>query len=151
MKTLVWNCRGLGNPWTVQDLSLLVKDKRPEVIFLMETMIKTRRVEGLKSKLRMEGCFVVDSLGRRGGLALFWDGQVSVEILNFSQWHINASVKEGNTTEWNFTGFYGHPEVAKRKFTWELLNRLKPSEGRAWCVAADFNEVLTQSEKKKVR
>ncbi|XP_040987704.1 uncharacterized protein LOC121235426 [Juglans microcarpa x Juglans regia] len=37
MKTLSWNCRGLGNRWTVQDLCHLVEDKLPNVVFLMET------------------------------------------------------------------------------------------------------------------
>lgn len=48
----------------------MVKEKKPKLVFLMEIMIKTRRVEGLKKKLEIEGCFVVDPVGRRGGLAL---------------------------------------------------------------------------------
>lgn len=36
MSILSWNCRGLGNPRSVRDLHLLVKEKRPNLLFLME-------------------------------------------------------------------------------------------------------------------
>lgn len=42
MKLLSWNCRELGNSRSVQDLSNLVKGKSPKVVFLIETMIKTK-------------------------------------------------------------------------------------------------------------
>jgi hypothetical protein len=34
---------------------------------------------------------------------------------NFSQRHINAEIKSGgNGLVWKLTGFYGHPDLAKR-------------------------------------
>lgn len=66
MKLLSWNCQGLRNPLTAQDLHHMVKEKKPKVVFLMETMIKARRVKVLKNKLGMEGCFAIDSMGGVG-------------------------------------------------------------------------------------
>lgn len=84
----------------------------------------------------MEGCFVVEPVGKRGGLALFWDRDVDLEILNYSQWHIHSLIKnDGGRDKWFFTGFYGHPDASKRKLSWELLSSLKPRSGEAWCVA----------------
>jgi hypothetical protein len=48
-----------------------------------------------------------------------------VEIQNYSRRHINAIIKmTGNGVGWKFIGFYGHPELAKRKEAWALLRCL---------------------------
>ncbi|KAH7691938.1 DNase I-like protein [Dioscorea alata] len=61
---LSWNCRGLGNPRAVQVLLDLVKEKKAYFIFLIETHYARSKLKALKSKLAMEGPFVVDSVGR---------------------------------------------------------------------------------------
>ncbi|XP_041001144.1 uncharacterized protein LOC121246895 [Juglans microcarpa x Juglans regia] len=117
MKILSWNCRGLGNPQTVQNLLLLVKDKKSNMVFLMETKLVACKVEGINRRLGWEGCFVVDLLKRKGGLALLWCRDKDAEILNYSQHHINATVmSEEKKLPWLLTGFYGHPE--EKKYTW---------------------------------
>jgi len=50
----------------------MVKDKCPNMVFLMETKLQSGRLEFLKSRLGFDGFFAVDSKGRSGGLALFW-------------------------------------------------------------------------------
>ncbi|XP_040987631.1 uncharacterized protein LOC121235349 [Juglans microcarpa x Juglans regia] len=95
----------------------------------------------------MEGCFAIDPVGKIGGLALFWKDREEVQIQTYSHWHVSARVRESNKGNWVFTDFYGHPDTSKRRFSWELLNRVKPTEGTAWCVAGDFNEILSFREK----
>lgn len=71
-----------------------------------------------------------------------------MELVNFSQWHISVLIrKEGKRSEWVFTGFYGHSDASKRKLSWDLLTKIRPSNQMGWCVAGDYNEVLVQSEK----
>jgi hypothetical protein len=47
----------------------------------------------MRSKLGFERMFVVDYVGRSGGLALLWKEEVELEIQNYSIQHINALVK----------------------------------------------------------
>ena len=149
MKILSWNCRGLGNPRAVHDLHNLVKDKGPDLVFFMETKLEAYRWEFLKRKLRYEGCFVVNPLGRSGGLALLWKMETDVIIQSYTRFHINAIIKaDKDYMEWQFTGFYGHPEVSKRQVSWDILLSLKPSNPMAWFVCGDFNEILAQDEKR---
>ncbi|XP_059458257.1 uncharacterized protein LOC132187840 [Corylus avellana] len=57
-------------------------------------------------------------------------------------------VKEvGDGPGWKFTGFYGHPEVAKRKESWALLRHLSSYMPLAWLSMGDFNEILNDEEK----
>ncbi|KAF4382755.1 hypothetical protein G4B88_021538 [Cannabis sativa] len=47
-----------------------------------------------------------------------------------------------------FTGFYGSPDPGGRKFTWQLMERLRDLIQGAWVCGGDFNEVLKVEEKK---
>jgi exonuclease III len=71
MSILSWNCRGLGNPRTVRDLHRLVKEKHPSLVFLMETKLQAHRFKAIRVWLGFQNVFIVDSMGRSGGLALF--------------------------------------------------------------------------------
>jgi len=148
MSLLSWNCRGLGNPRTVRVLHHLVKEKKPEIVFLIETLCRSSTMEKVRCKLGFKGLFVVNPVGRSGGLALLWSENLSVEIFNYSRQHINAIISdEDGRPGWKFTGFYGFPNAARRWESWELLRFLKSFQPSAWLCAGDFNEILDQSEK----
>ena len=45
MSFLVWNCRGLGNPCTENELVEMVRAKDPSVMFLVETWVDEARLK----------------------------------------------------------------------------------------------------------
>jgi exonuclease III len=115
MKIMSWNCRGLGNLRTVRELSRLTKQKKPAMVFLMETKLHKTKMENVRCKVGYPNMFVVDRIGKSGGLALLWNDEISVSIQNFSRRHINGVIENlGGVENWKFTGFYGHPDAAKR-------------------------------------
>ena len=114
MSLISWNCRGLENPRTIQNLSQIVKEKKPNFLFLMETISKKERMERFRVKFGYEGLFVVEPVGQSGGLALFWRVAEELEIQNYSQIHINAIVKLlDEESPWKLTKFYGQPDPSK--------------------------------------
>ena len=68
------------------------------MVFLMETKStqKKKKMEVIRLKLGFENMFVVDCIGKSGGLALFWEEESGVEIQNFSHRHINAIIRSHN-------------------------------------------------------
>ena len=48
MNLLCWNCRGLGNPWSVRQLRRWSSFYAPDIVFVSETMINKNDVEALK-------------------------------------------------------------------------------------------------------
>jgi hypothetical protein len=71
MSLLSWNCRGLGNPPTVRDLGQMVQEKKPNFLFLIETISSKKCMERLCVKFAFQSLFVVEHVRRSGGLALF--------------------------------------------------------------------------------
>ena len=65
MSCLSWNCRGLGNPQTEDELVALVTTKDPKIVFLMETKVEN---------------FVLDRIGRRIHFANLFLSLVSIQV-----------------------------------------------------------------------
>jgi hypothetical protein len=59
-----------------------VKEKKPNILFLIETISRKQRLEWLRVKLGFDGVFVVDPVGRSGGFTLFWKDEIQLEIQN---------------------------------------------------------------------
>jgi hypothetical protein len=147
MSILSWNCRGLGNRRAVRDLHQMVKEKRPVLVFLMETKLCNKRAEFIRIKLQFDYMFVVDCVGRSGGLILLWNSHTNVVIQNYSRRHVNAIITlDKNGSPWKFSGFYGHPVEAKRNESWQLLRFLSGLSPCPWLCMGDFNEVVNLSE-----
>lgn len=69
MNLICWNYQGFGNSRTICELHLLVKEKVPGVVFLIETKYNRNKVEGIHDRLGFDHSFVVDNVSRSGGLA----------------------------------------------------------------------------------
>jgi hypothetical protein len=126
----------------------MVKEKKPLMIFLMETKLKAAKVEVLCVQLRFGSVFVVDSV---------WDvvedwpyfGGRKLELISKTIVSdiLMLSSNFGNCMHlWKFTGFYGHPEPGKRKEPWSLLKLLHSFSSEAWLCVRDFNEIAEDSE-----
>jgi hypothetical protein len=59
-----------------------MKERRPKMVFIMATKLQAHKFDQLKIKFGFDNVFVVDSVGRSGGLALFWSSDAVVEIQN---------------------------------------------------------------------
>lgn len=142
-------CRGLGSPTSVHVLVDLIHTRKPDVVFIMETMVASQRLEPIKVKMGFEGMFAVDSNGLSGGLVCFWKKGPMVSIKSYSPRHIDMVIKEeGNCEDWRLTGFYRVPDRNQRSVGWNLLKSLAGQSNLPWAVLGDFNDILHATEKK---
>lgn len=63
MKSFCWNCRKLENPAIVGELRQLLTATNPDIIFLYETKLRTNEFEKIRRRCKLDGCFVVDTVG----------------------------------------------------------------------------------------
>ncbi|XP_019171082.1 PREDICTED: uncharacterized protein LOC109166644 [Ipomoea nil] len=148
MSTLSWNCRGLGNPRTVQELVDMVSRKQPDFVFLMETKVARDHAERFRVKIGYEGLFYVDSDGLSGGIALLWKRNSTARLLSYSTNYVDVVVTIAGFPEWRMTGYYGYPERTRRTESWDLLRTLSGRSNLLWVVIGDFNDLLYQNEKR---
>lgn len=81
-----------------------------DIIFLYETKLHTVEFDKIKRRCECETCFVVNAMGRRGGLALMWKSDWDVNIQSYSANHIDTLVTLEVRNKLWVTGFYGFLE-----------------------------------------
>ncbi|XP_019180182.1 PREDICTED: uncharacterized protein LOC109175373 [Ipomoea nil] len=126
----------------------MVSSKKPDFVFLIETMVKSDHAERLRVKLGFEGVFYVDPERQRGGLALLWRYNNTARLISYSKNHVDVEVTLDNHPPWRMTCYYGFPKRSMRRESWELLKRLSMQSTLPWVVIGDFNDLLFQSEKR---
>ncbi|KAH9779367.1 reverse transcriptase domain-containing protein [Citrus sinensis] len=136
------------HPCTVQVLTDLAKQYNPAFIFLIETLCHSDKLEKIKIQLGYAGLFVVDKVGRSGGLAFFWKPNFIVHLIKFGKTFIDVAVRNSEGKYWRVTGFYGFPESSRRRESWSLLRSLALASSLPWVCIGDFNDLLYLSEKR---
>lgn len=119
MSCISWNYRVLGNPSTVKELRDLAKNFSLSILCVLETQVHVTchvsilcMLEGLESTLGFDDAFAVSSSGRSGGLGIFWNNEIKIKILPYSQYHIDAIVTEVGGDPWRLTCVYGEARVS---------------------------------------
>ena len=140
MSILAWNCRGVGNPRTVQDLLALIKAHNPKLVFLSETLQCENRMRNLRWRLGLKNCIAVQSNNRGDGLLLYYDESLDVHLHSFSNHYIDVSVGGLSDQPWQLTCVYGEPRVERRLEMWNRLRYIKGTVNEPWLVLGDFNE-----------
>jgi exonuclease III len=121
MSILSWNCHGLEQSATVQELIALVRAKSPGIVFLTETRSASRAMN-LKWRLGLNNSIGVDSNGQGGGIVLFRHESLEVVVLGLSPHFIDIRVNDVESSLWNrITFVYGEPRVESRHLMWESL------------------------------
>jgi len=92
MNALAWNCRGVGNPRTVRDLAAIVQSYDPKLVFLSETRQSEEQLKALRWRLGLKGCLAKSSVGRSGGIALFWDDSLKIDLITITNKLIGESL-----------------------------------------------------------
>lgn len=135
-------------PWTFQFLKELTLQKKPDFIFLCEILCRKDRVKQFCHNVGFEGNVVVETRGHSGGIALLWRYKDDVVLKSYSKNHIDVVVEKQGGNKYRLTGIYGEPDRSKRKETWELIRILASSLTLPWWLIGDFNNVLSQRDKK---
>ncbi|XP_021836344.2 uncharacterized protein [Spinacia oleracea] len=147
MKILSWNCQGLGNSWTVNALRDWCWRERPNIVFLMETMIDAGRLERIRNICGFVKGVCLSSDGRSGGMG-FWWRDINVATGTYSAHHFIADIlDQNNSLAWRAVGIYGWPEQENKHLTWTMMERIKASSSVPCVMFGDFNEILSHSEK----
>jgi hypothetical protein len=102
--------------------------------------------------LGLRGFAGIDSEGLSGGLALFWDEKLEVDVQEVTKRYIDIHVRLSPTEPmWRLTCVYGEPRVEDRHEMWSSMQQLKTRSDLPWCMVGDFNEAMWSFEHMSVR
>ena len=121
MSCLVWNYKGLGNHLALRELVKVVQAKAPSVVFLAETLADEASLDYVKDHIQFDKKFFVQRVNNGGGLVLYQENNVEIDIESSFVNHIDVIVNKNSGEPWRFTGFYSEPETHKRQESWDLL------------------------------
>lgn len=151
IKTIAWNCQGLGNfykPETYSSLHDLLNRENQDIIFISETKQQTDNVEKILRKINVHNYWIVPPRGTAGGLILAWKDNVNLTILDYTDNQINARVFDQTiNSHWIFTGFYGIPYRPNKIDSWNMKRSMASTITEPWIIIGDCNIMLHESEK----
>ncbi|KAL4324784.1 hypothetical protein GQ457_11G026120 [Hibiscus cannabinus] len=75
------------------------------------------------------------------GLAIFWNNNITVDLLSYSTLHIDVVITYDSSISFRFTGMHGRSESALKKHNWALIDRLRDTSPLPWLLGGDFNEI----------
>lgn len=114
---------------------------------MSETLATGDSISCLSSTLSFSNFFVVDKVGRGGGLAVMWKNNLCCTVVNSSLNHINVNILEKGSPIRRVTCYYGFPERNRRQEAWDFLRSLSQAASTPWCIFGDFNDLLYTSDK----
>ncbi|KAF8054369.1 hypothetical protein N665_1331s0007, partial [Sinapis alba] len=135
---LSWNCQGLGSVQTIRRIKKIHKAMAPNVMFFMETK------NG--DNLRYLHYFSVPPVRLSGGLALLWNDDTDIKVLESSPNLIDTRIMCKGIT--SFVSFiFGAPVPENRAPFWSKLSGVGQGRDDPWLITRDFNDILNNTEK----
>lgn len=153
MKLISWNIRGLNSLGKRRILKNMMRQEKPQILFLQETKCNSYAVKSIAAKI-WPGSLnaAVDAQGAIGGLVILWDSRT----IKLDKIHANKNFIQGTfyiigtNIHGLLTNVYS-PQEAPHKA--EILNTLSTinhnMEHPLWISGGDFN-MITRLEEKRV-
>ena len=126
----------------VRELRDFARKFAPTLLCIVETQLEGSRVEVLVGTLGYDNGYAVISRGRCGGIGLLCNNAINLEILGYSDYHLDCLVLEQGEVQWRLTVVYGEAQTHLRYKTWDTLKNISSSSNLPWLCVGDFNEVL---------
>ncbi|XP_034697243.1 uncharacterized protein LOC117923106 [Vitis riparia] len=150
LRMLTWNVRGANNCDKRKVIKALIRKNRVDLVCLQETKIQ-EMTTGIVRSLGV-GRFIewgaIDSRGAAGGIVVIWDNRM-LELVDMQKGLFSITCTFKSCEDgfiWTFTGVYGPILRRERESFWEELGAIKGLWNGPWCVAGDFNAILSPEE-----
>lgn len=72
-------------------------------------------MEFVRTQLKFEGCFSVDSEGNRSGLGLLFKDANSIKVVCSSLNYIDFEYNSSELGVWRITGYYSKPKRSRKR------------------------------------
>lgn len=152
MKIVSWNARGMNSQNKQRLLKRQMEKYKPNMLFLQETKCNKVLIEKLRIKLgRNFEVLEIESKGREGGLATFWDTKryqlvAAEESKNYLALEMLLT---GNSSSFLCSNIYSPQRLDDKLDFLDSLKQLMERHPKENCIlGGDFNMITSLMEKK---
>ena len=150
MRIISWNVRGTKKAQVLQEIAFLKRTYKPQLIFLLETLVNRKNILDILPKMGFEHFDFVEPVDHFGGVAVLWDnGIIHASVLKKEPRAIHMlvydTVKKCNSI---ISGVYAPAQLQDKDSFWDQLAQMHHVFDIPWCIMGDLNELANPSEKK---
>ncbi|XP_019160870.1 PREDICTED: uncharacterized protein LOC109157416 [Ipomoea nil] len=143
---LSWNCQGAASASFRRILKQFLRLHKPSLVCLFESKVSGAQANEICSSFGFDEWIRVESVGYSGGIWLFWNDTLSIEILYTHPQFISFQVTEIGSLPWLMSAVYGSPNLAlRRRLFADLSGQFFEPQG-PWLTVGDFNSITNRSE-----
>ncbi|XP_073046080.1 uncharacterized protein [Primulina eburnea] len=146
MNLMVWNCQGAASKDLNRYLKDMIKYHNPKIVGLLEPRVSGTHADAICNKMKYENWVRVEAVGFSGGIWIFWNDDVTLEILYSHPQFVLARVETNNSVPWFLTIVYGSPNPTLRKRLWQDLTKENLNIQGSWLSVGDYNSVCNEHE-----
>lgn len=95
MIVISWNFRGINNKKCLINCRELIKSHKPDVLVLLETKCSDVNVSiDFGKKFGFQSNAIVDSTGLAGGICVFWQNSLDIQLISSSSQVVHLRIQE---------------------------------------------------------
>ena len=151
MKTISWNCRGLGSKGKEEAMLDLISLHHPDILLIQETKLEeTAFLQTSKKIWKKKGVAALSSRGASGGIGTLWDERKfeAIVIKNSTHWILTVLKHKDTNSLVSLINLYAPNSYSEKIECWNLLREERNNLQGNVILAGDLNLILSQNEKR---
>lgn len=150
MKIVLWNIRGASRNEFIPYAWDIIKQHHPLVFVLLETKCGEDRARQVQLQLGFIEFKVINPLGKRGGIWLFWKTGIDLVLFNAGNPNYFHALFHFASVDREFlvSGVHAPSTSRERKKFWNSMQEDIPPSTSPWLLMGYLNEVTSSIEKK---
>ncbi|XP_031131690.1 uncharacterized protein LOC116033075 [Ipomoea triloba] len=146
MICIIWNCQGAASKAFRRTLKQFCRSYKPDLVCLFEPKVSGDQANRICISFGFEEWVRVEAVGFSGGIWVFWNHTVEIQVISTHPQFVNLQVKEGNGLPWVLSLVYGSPNISLRRRLFSELTSSSFSTQPCWLACCDFNSVTSSDE-----
>lgn len=151
MKIACWNIRGFHKPLKQRSVRSLLGAHKIDIFGILESKFDKKDLDSLM-RIRFPGMQVINNFdsNSRGRILVIWNpASVDLEVMSMESQCVHVRVTCLRTAKVFCASFiYGLNKIVQRRMLWDNLKQVGSTIKDPWVLMGDFNNVLSQEDKK---
>jgi len=123
MKVISWNIQGAEKSQVTQEVKILAKIHKPDIVFLLETVVYDQNISKILPQMGFDHFDYISPNNHSGGIAVLWsNGTIYASVLSKERRAIHMLVHDPNLAKHSIiSGIYTPAQAFQKDNFWRHL------------------------------